>query len=159
MEVYEEQFDIYAKDTAKLLVQEYPWFYLPASVHKILLHGAQVISKALLPIGQLSEEAQEARNKDLKFYREKHTRKVSRTSTNEDLIRALLASSDPLITSLRPLPKKATFKLSQDVLNLLRSPEIGQDKNKEPFAIEGTDESSSSEESSETDEYDNDDVE
>lgn len=66
MEVYEEQFDIYAKDTAKLLVQEYPWFYLPASVHKILLHGAQVISKALLPIGQLrSTRGAEQRSKVL----------------------------------------------------------------------------------------------
>jgi hypothetical protein len=31
--------------------------------HKMLIHGAIVIENALLPIGQLSEEAAEARNK------------------------------------------------------------------------------------------------
>ena len=49
---------------------------MPVTVHKILIHGAFVISNALLPIGQLSEEAQEARNKDFKRYREIHTRKL-----------------------------------------------------------------------------------
>jgi len=27
----------HAIETAKLLVKEYPWYYMPASVHKILL--------------------------------------------------------------------------------------------------------------------------
>ncbi|PSN33039.1 hypothetical protein C0J52_26609 [Blattella germanica] len=48
---------------AKLFIQK---FYLPASVHKVLIHGSQIIKSALLPIGQLSEAAQEARNKDIK---------------------------------------------------------------------------------------------
>lgn len=34
---------------------------MPASVHKILFHGAIIIKNALLPIGQLSEEVIEAR--------------------------------------------------------------------------------------------------
>jgi len=39
----------------------YPWFYLPASVHKILIHGTQIFENAILPIGLISEKAQEAR--------------------------------------------------------------------------------------------------
>ena len=38
-------------------------------MHKVLRHGAQVIQEAILPIGQLSEEAAEARNKHFRDYR------------------------------------------------------------------------------------------
>jgi len=59
---------------------------MPSSVHKILVHGGKVIKSALLPIGQLTEEAQEARNKDFKRFREYNTRKCNRYATNADLI-------------------------------------------------------------------------
>lgn len=60
----------------------------------------------LIPIGQLSEEAQEARNKESRRYREQFTRKTSRIDTNTDLLHILLISSDPLISSYRKLPQK-----------------------------------------------------
>lgn len=40
----------------------------------------------------MSEEAQGARNKDLKTIRENSARKCSRTETNEDLLHGLLVS-------------------------------------------------------------------
>lgn len=61
-------FDKYCIETARLLVSLYPWYYLPASIHKVLIHGSAVIDYFHVPIGQLSEEAQEARNKDWKRY-------------------------------------------------------------------------------------------
>jgi hypothetical protein len=82
-----------------------------ASVHKVLVHGADTVSGAILLIGQLSEDAQESRNKDLKYFRSSHSRKISRSSTNEDVFNLLLVSSDPLISRLRKLPKKATKEL------------------------------------------------
>src|SRR5258705_6064834 len=51
-------FDAYAMVTARLCVSKYPWYPMPSSVQKVLVHGSTIISKALLPIGQLSEEAQ-----------------------------------------------------------------------------------------------------
>lgn len=36
------------------------------SVHKIFIHEPSVVASFALPIGQLSEEAQESRNKDMK---------------------------------------------------------------------------------------------
>lgn len=33
-------FQQYTMDTAKLYVKLYPWYYMPASVHKIWMHGA-----------------------------------------------------------------------------------------------------------------------
>jgi len=60
------------------------------TVHKILVHGSSVAKFALLPIGQLSEEALEARNKYLRNFLLNHTRKFSRTITNRDLFQRLL---------------------------------------------------------------------
>lgn len=67
-------FKTYAIDTARLYVSEYSWY--PTSVHKVLIHGSDVISVALLPIGILSEKAQEARNKDVRRYRKKMSQNI-----------------------------------------------------------------------------------
>ena len=33
----------------------YPWFPIPATVHKVLIHGYQIIEASILPLGVLSE--------------------------------------------------------------------------------------------------------
>jgi hypothetical protein len=76
---------------------------------------------ALLPIGRLSEEAQEARNKDKKIQRT-FTRKLSRELANLDLMRRLMLTSDTVISSLRKLPKKSRGSLPSSVLALLEAP-------------------------------------
>ncbi|CAH1108234.1 unnamed protein product [Psylliodes chrysocephalus] len=118
-----KNFDRYAKDTARLFIQEYSWFYMPVSMHKILIHGSSIIDHAILPIGQLSEETQECTNKELKMFRRGHTRRTSRENTVEDLLNCLLVSSDPFITSLRKLHKKQSGHLSKEVLDVLCAPE------------------------------------
>lgn len=45
------KFEAYCQETAKLYLKLYAWYYMPASVHKILVHGADVINFAILPIG------------------------------------------------------------------------------------------------------------
>lgn len=106
------KFEEFALETARQLVAEYPWYNMPASVHKVLVHGANVIDHALLSIGELSEEAAEATNKHIKSFRRNHTRKMSRILTNTDLVNRLLLHSDPLISSLRKLNvKKSTVKM------------------------------------------------
>lgn len=82
-----ENFSVYARTTAEMYVSLYPWYYMPVTVHKILVHGSEIINYSIVPIGQLSEEVQEAR----------HTR----MKTVEDLLHALLVSSDPLIKTMR----------------------------------------------------------
>ena len=66
-----EKYSKYATDTAEMYVRLCPWHPMTQTTHKILIHGAIVIEKALLPIGQLSEEAAEARNtrKYFRLYR------------------------------------------------------------------------------------------
>lgn len=70
----------------------------------------------------LTEEAQEARNKDFKKYREQYSRKCSREQSNIDVFNLLLLSSDPIITSKRQLPKKKLQSLPPEALHLLQSP-------------------------------------
>lgn len=54
----------------------------------------------MLAIGELSEEAAESNNKNIKLFRLNHTRKMSRVLTNTDLMNKLLLNSDPFVTSL-----------------------------------------------------------
>ena len=145
-----DSFNQYALETAKLFIQKYPWFYLPASVHKVLIHGSQIIKSALLPIGQLSEEAQEARNKDIKRYREHHTRKSSRKNTMTDLINNLLISSDPLISSIRKSHKKQKTPLWNEALHLLKDSSEGGDEEESADNEENINDESTSDEDSDT---------
>ena len=52
---------------------------------------------AVFPIGQLSEEAMEARNKDARKFHTRFTRKQSRMETNEDLFKMI--TSDLFLSS------------------------------------------------------------
>lgn len=59
----------YTKQTKRLFVEKYPWYSMNPTVHKILEHFADIIRYHMVPIGMLSEEAQEARNKDCRRLR------------------------------------------------------------------------------------------
>jgi hypothetical protein len=52
-EVNVSEFKMYTIDTAKLFISLYPWFFIPCSVHKNLIHRADIINAALLPIGKI----------------------------------------------------------------------------------------------------------
>ena len=97
LEINDVLFKEYCYSTADLYVKLYSWYHMPPIVHKLLIHGSAIAKEAALPIGQLSEEAMEVRNKDIGRFREHHTRKFSRIATNEDLFKRLLLNSDPMI--------------------------------------------------------------
>lgn len=92
-------------------------------MHKVLEHGAEIIRHHMVPIGMLSEEAQEARNKDCRRFRLNNTRKSEGILTNTDLLTMLLTSSDPIVASFRSPIKKKSTPLDQDVRSLLKCPE------------------------------------
>ncbi|XP_078051617.1 uncharacterized protein LOC144477751, partial [Augochlora pura] len=79
-----KKFKEYALETTKQIVILYPWYYMPTSMHKILIHGPEIIATALLPIGQMSEEAQEATNKYIRKFRQHFARKCFRNKNLED---------------------------------------------------------------------------
>ncbi|KMQ84651.1 dna-mediated transposase, partial [Lasius niger] len=115
----QSDFEEYTNTTTKLFVEKYPWHWMPASEHKVLIYGAEVIRSFLVPNGQLSEEAQEAGNKEFKNIREFNARKTSRKDNLTDILHHVLAASDPSITHLRPLREKKHLPFSDAVLNLL----------------------------------------
>lgn len=84
------------------------------TVHNILIHGVTVIEKALLPNGQLSEEAAEARNKYFLLYSDNFARKLSKTVCNLDI--RLLFNSDSLLYGMRPSAKKKSFHFKRNLI-------------------------------------------
>lgn len=114
-----DKFGAFASETAELYVSLYSWLPMSPTVHKILIHGPSVISNAILPIGQLSEEAAEARNKHFRQYRLNFSRKSSREDCNYDVLGRLLVSSDPYITCGRLVKHKKRTPISPKALELL----------------------------------------
>lgn len=114
------KFKTYAEETADLHLNLYQWYNLPPTIHKILFHGADIISAHPLALGKYSEEAQESRNKDFKRIRQFHTRKTGRIETNEDLLNGLLITSDPVISSIRYKAKHKVSELPEDAKFLLK---------------------------------------
>uniref|UniRef100_A0A6P7GKW0 Uncharacterized protein LOC114338051 n=1 Tax=Diabrotica virgifera virgifera TaxID=50390 RepID=A0A6P7GKW0_DIAVI len=124
-EINPEMFAEYCKRTATLYIDLYPWYYMPASLHRILIHGPEIIKVVPLPVGMFSEEALESRNKDFRKFREAYSRKFSREDTMNDVFYRLLLSSDPLISSLSKCIGKISNKhsLDKEVL-LLQEPNL-----------------------------------
>lgn len=120
------KFEKFTLDTAKMYIETYPWYYMSTTVHKILIHSPTVIASCILPIGMLSEEAQEARNKDIRKYREYYARKCSRSKNVEDVMRRLLISSDPYLSSLHKHTNKKLVNFSKDVTELLSEPQLNK---------------------------------
>lgn len=118
-----EKFQKYTLDTALLYIEKYVWHPMTPTLHKILIHGPHIISASILPIGQLTEEAQEASNKVFKRFRENYSRRISREKTNEDVLNRLLIASDPLISNIDP-PQKLSKILPKEVLKLIVPPNI-----------------------------------
>lgn len=116
-----QSFENYTRKTAEKFVELYPWYYMPASVHKLLIHGPAIVKASVLPIGMYSEEALESRNKHLRNYREHHARKCSREKTITDMFHALLYTSDPMISSIsnKNSRSKSTFNSISDEVKVL----------------------------------------
>ncbi|GBM56366.1 hypothetical protein AVEN_56181-1, partial [Araneus ventricosus] len=68
---------------------------------------------------QFSEEAQEARNKHNRKFRELFTRNTSSIDKKKDLIIRLLLTSDPFIANLRSRPETIRGKISNEARELL----------------------------------------
>ncbi|XP_034192452.2 uncharacterized protein LOC117609839 [Osmia lignaria lignaria] len=118
------KFQQYTLNTARKFVHLYPWYYMPTSVHKLLMHGTEIIDSSILPIGQMSEDAQESCHKYFKRFREDFSRKCSRTKNMEDVLLRMLVSSDPFVSSQRQLPKKKLRSLSSEAIELLIPPKV-----------------------------------
>jgi len=126
-----ETFSAYCQNTAKLYVNLYHWYPMTPTVHKILIHGPVIIHHALLPIGNLSEEAAEARNKYFRKYRECFARKFSRIQCNTDILNRLLLSSDIYLSSNMKYKPKKSKPFTKAALEMLLPGDIEEEKEEE----------------------------
>lgn len=124
------KFERLCNETAELYVEKYFWAPMTPTLHKILIHGADIVRNMPLPVGQMSEEAAEARNKILREYRLRHSRRSSRLNNLTDVFHRLLDSSDPVVSSvyledrLRKRKHKVFPKRVQDLILTLDSSDV-----------------------------------
>jgi len=101
-------------------VDEYSWLPTTATVHKILVHSANIIQNTLLPVGYFGEEGAESRNKIYNSDRLHHARKCCRLSNFTYVFQRTTDTSDPIISSVslnRRLQKKLNHR--SEVIHLL----------------------------------------
>lgn len=106
-----DKFRLLLRSTHELYLSLYGWYYMPSSLHKLLIHGSDIIESFVMPIGHLSEDALEALHKIVRHNRLHHTRKSSRINMCTDLINNLLLMSDPYIASERHKQKKKVTEI------------------------------------------------
>jgi hypothetical protein len=98
---------------------------MPVTLHKILIHGEEIIKNSRLPLGMLSEQAGESRNKLYRRYRETHARKTSRKHNLIDVFNRSMDSSDPILSqySLKTRQKNLLRQtLPSAAIQLLQAP-------------------------------------
>jgi hypothetical protein len=85
----------------------------------------------IMPIVQMSEEAQESCNKYIRKFRTDYTRKCSQIKTMQDIFLRIMMTSDLFISSLKKLPTKKIKSLSPEAVKLLIQPSTTESKNYE----------------------------
>lgn len=114
------KFKDYCIETAHLCTSLYPWYPMPPSVHKVLIHGCDIMQEFPVPIGWFSEEAQEATNKVFRKARNQHSRMYQRTKTNIDTMHYMLIASDPMVSTLRHTKERQLKELTGDAQKFLK---------------------------------------
>jgi hypothetical protein len=121
-----EKFGKLCADTNALYLNDEKtnWYNIPPTIHKVLVHGKDIIEHCPLPIGLTNEEASEANNKILRNVRLHHTRKTSWSDGMSDLYHRMMDLSDPVVLEKSQQKKKKREKkpLSPEILGLLQSP-------------------------------------
>jgi type II secretory pathway component HofQ len=101
-----------------LFVQIYGCRSFPVIVHKNLSHGADIDRHFDIAPGRLTEQASEARNKDVRRFLAFHVRRFKRLAADRDLLNNLLITSDPLINSVRNVKLKNSKYLFPKALQI-----------------------------------------
>ena len=89
---------LYCKETYLLYLNNYSWYKIPATVHKVLAHIGDIILHTPVPVGSVGEECVEARHKLFRKDREHHARKSSREHNITDIFMRAIYTSDPHIS-------------------------------------------------------------
>ena len=75
------------------------WYSIPPTLHRVLVHGKDIIKATPVAIGATSEEGSEANAKFARKFLKHHTRKSSHKDTMYDLFHPLVDISDPFVVA------------------------------------------------------------
>lgn len=109
-DINSEKFKAFCAKVFVAYHKKYPWYPMSPTVHKVLVHGHQIIDTCLVPVGCLGEHASESRNKLYKSDRRGHARKCSRLDNITDVFNRSMDSSDPLLSSTYLKQRANTIK-------------------------------------------------
>ena len=117
-----ELFQNYCNAAYRRYLELYGWFKMPATIHKVLAYGAEIMVNSPEPLGVLGKEASESRNKYYRRHHKLHARKCSRQANLKNVFNRALRSSDPKISSIfleQRLKTKIVLELPPVVKNFL----------------------------------------
>ena len=97
------------------------WYSLSPTLHRVLVHGKEIVQATPLAIGITSEEGSEANTKFARHFLKHHTRKTSNTNTIVDLFNRLMNISDPLVIAFSKETEKKTREIQADLAVLCPS--------------------------------------
>jgi len=142
-DIHPEKFQQFCHLFLQKYISEYGWCFIPVTVHKILIHGAEIIQNTPLAIGKTSEEASEGVNKKWKRFRERNARRMGRKQNLEDVFMRGLDESDPILSS-KAVESSSKFRrvkeLPQEVLALLvKTPPVVEEERNSDCEDEGDD--------------------
>ena len=103
-----EKFHSFCKETLDEYMTSAKWYNIPPTLHKVLVHGKEIIKATPMPVGWTSEEGSESNTKFARRFHTSHTRKTSQEDTMSDLFNRLMDISDPVVVSYSKEKKETT---------------------------------------------------
>ena len=114
------QFDQYCKNTLQQYMIDAGWYSLSPTLHRVLVHGKDIIKAIPVSIGATSEEGSEANAKFARKFLKHRTRKTALKDTMFDLFHRLLDISDPFVVARSfVVHKKQILNIPADMALLL----------------------------------------
>ena len=111
-------FESYCQETLQLYMSEVGWYNIPPTLHRVLVHGGEIIRATPINIGSTSEESAEGNTKFARRFYKHHTRKNSHGNALADLLFRLLDVSDPFLSCAETSSKKSK-SIPEDMKPLL----------------------------------------
>ncbi len=119
-QINSEKFGEFCTETLDIYLTDAGWYNLSPTLHKIFIHGKDIIKACPVPLGWTSEEGSESNNKFVRRFLSNHTRKTSQIDTLTDLFNRLLEVSDPCLTATTwKKDKKDSRTLTPEMKELL----------------------------------------
>ena len=110
------------------------WHKIPPTLHKVLVHGKEIIKATPMPVGWTNEEGSESNTKFTRRFHTSHTRKTSQEDTMSDLFNRLMDICDPIAVSYSKEKKKQQEFISEDMAGLFK--QVSEPKKFEDVLLE-----------------------